>query len=122
MDDQPRNHRLIQDLENQRAAIGRSARPPQDMIRESDMPRLADPAPDNGASKLATAVTGKIDEATIHITEELDRLIQEIEAIKARVIEEAGVVKEAIQAHLELGAEAMAFTSKVRTRLGNLRK
>jgi hypothetical protein len=84
--------------------------------------RLADLAPDNGALQLATKVTEKIDESTKYIIHELDQLINEIQAIKERVAGDADLVKLAVKGHLELGAEALGFTTKVRQRLNHLHR
>jgi hypothetical protein len=84
--------------------------------------RLSEVTPDSGALQLATKVTEKIDESTKYIVHELDQLIEEIQAIKQQVMVDADWVKRAVQGHLELGAEALGFTTKVRQRLNNLHR
>jgi hypothetical protein len=84
--------------------------------------RLSEVTSDNGALQLATKVTEKIDESTEYIVHELDQLIAEIQAIKQRVIGDADLVKSAVKGHLELGAEALGFTTKVRQRLNHLHR
>jgi hypothetical protein len=102
------------DLES---GVGRSAK-----LVMQEFQRLAEPTPDNGALQLATKVIEKIDESTNYIVHELDQLIGEIQAIKLRVADDADLVKRAVQGHLELGAEALGFTTKVRQRLNTLHR
>jgi hypothetical protein len=97
------------DLPEKLPGVGRSA-------------RLSEVTPDSGALQLATKVTEKIDESTEYIVHELDQLITEIQAIKQRVIGDADLVKSAVKGHLELGAEALGFTTKVRQRLNHLHR
>jgi hypothetical protein len=81
---------------------------------------LAAPLPDCGALKLADALSVQMTNATEYIVSELDQLIEQIEAIKARVIEDSGLVREAIDGHFKLASEALAFRAKVSQRLGEL--
>jgi hypothetical protein len=84
--------------------------------------KLAETKPDCGAMKLSDQLSAKIDEATIHIVGELDQLKEQIEQIKSKLIADAGLVKEAVATHFMLGAEALAFRSKVASRLQELVK
>jgi hypothetical protein len=84
--------------------------------------KLADTKPDCGAMKLSEQLSAKIDEATVHIVNELDQLKDQIEQIKARLIQDAAAVKDAVATHFMLGAEALAFRNKVATRLQELVK
>jgi hypothetical protein len=84
--------------------------------------RLAETTPDCGALKLSDQLNAKIDEATVHIIGELDQLKEQIEKIKSKLIEDTGLVKAAVATHFMLGAEALAFRSKVATRLQELVK
>jgi hypothetical protein len=80
--------------------------------------QLAAPAPDCGATQLSQSLNEKVDEATVHIVSELDQLKEQIEQLKARIIEDAGLVKSAVANHFTLGGEALAFRRKVSQRLG----
>jgi hypothetical protein len=80
--------------------------------------QLADPTPDCGAAQLSQSLNEKVDEATVHIVSELDQLKEQIEELKTRIIEDAGLVKSAVANHFTLGGEALAFRQKVSKRLG----
>jgi hypothetical protein len=90
--------------------------------RPNEEVALAYTKPDNGAAKLRDQLGAKIDEATVHIVNELDMLKEEIEQIKTKLITDASLVKEALATHFMLGAEALAFRSKVAMRLKELVK
>lgn len=84
--------------------------------------KLAEAKPDCGAMQLSEQLSKKIDEATTHIINELHQLKEEIEKIEAKVIEDAGLVKTAVGNHFALGAEALAWRTKVSKRLADLAK
>ena len=84
--------------------------------------RLAEPRPDCGAIQMSDQVLKSIDNAAIHIVNELDQLIAGIEQLKAKVIEDSAAAKAAVAAHFHLGAEALAFRDKVHKRLDELTK
>jgi hypothetical protein len=87
-------------------------------IAEATVDQLADPTPDCGAAQLSESLNQKVDEATVHIVSELDQLKEQIEELKSRIIEDAGLVKSAVANHFTLGGEALAFRRKVSQRLG----
>jgi hypothetical protein len=84
--------------------------------------RLAEPHPDCGAIKMSDQVLKSIENAAVHIVNELDQLIAGIEQLKAKVIEDSAAAKAAVAAHFHLGAEALAFRDKVHKRLDELTK
>jgi hypothetical protein len=81
---------------------------------------LAPPLPNCGALKLADALSIQMTNATGYIVSELDQLIEQIEAIKTKVIDDSSLVREAIDGHFRLASEALAFRAKVSQRLGEL--
>jgi molybdenum cofactor biosynthesis enzyme MoaA len=91
-------------------------------VNGTSLVKLADTLPDCGAMKLSDSLNAKIDEATVHIVGELDQLKEQIELIKGKLIADAGLVKAAVATHFMLGAEALAFRSKVASRLQELVK
>jgi hypothetical protein len=88
--------------------------------RDPSETKLAEPAPDCGALQFSNTVAKAIDEAMVHIVNDLDDLIGEIEQIKQTVITDGAAVKAAVAGHFELGAEALAFRDVVRRRLMRL--
>jgi hypothetical protein len=102
------------------AGVGRSLSRPE-MLPEASS-RLAEPRQDCGAIKMSDQVIKSIENAAVHIVNELDQLIAGIERMKAKIIEDSGHVKDAVAAHFHLGAEALAFRDKVHKRLDELTK
>jgi hypothetical protein len=98
------------------AGVGRSLSLPEASSR------LAEPRQDCGAIKMSDQVIKSIENAAVHIVDELDQLIAGIEQLKAKVIEDSAAAKTAVAAHFHLGAEALAFRDKVHKRLDELTK
>jgi hypothetical protein len=119
------------------AGVGRSLSPEMKRALEADgeklrqltgvpvferSERLAEPRPDCGAIQMSDQVLKSIDNAAVHIVNELDQLTAGIERLKAKVIEDSAAAKAAVAAHFHLGAEALAFRDKVHKRLDELTK
>jgi hypothetical protein len=109
------------DLESTRPemldGVGRSTKVPLELYAPE---RLAEPRPDCGAIKMSDQVIKSIENAAVHIVNELDQLTAGIERLKAKVIEDSAAAKAAVAAHFHLGAEALAFRDKVHKRLDEL--
>jgi len=74
----------------------------------------------NGGNVFSGIVNKAIDDATQHIVSDLDKLVDEIEMMKSRVIENGGRAKAGILEHFNLGAEATTFAEKIRTKLTDI--
>jgi hypothetical protein len=91
-----------------------------------DLMPLAEPSKGNSAYMLRDQMIKSMDSATVHIVNQLDDLVKEIEHLKQSVIQKTADGKTALNDLFNLGAEALAFGERVRSKLnsvanGNLR-
>src|SRR5262245_23929711 len=70
-----------------------------------------------GADRFRSIIDKAIKESSSHVTDDLNKLIKEIENIRDRAIERAAFAKAAIVEHFEWGTEAALFAETIRTRM-----
>src|SRR3974377_2171153 len=78
---------------------------------------LAEPSEGNSAHMLRDQMLKSMDSASVHIINQLDDLVKEIELLKESVIHKTADGKAVLNDLFNLGAEALAFGARVRSKL-----
>jgi hypothetical protein len=70
-----------------------------------------------GAERFRSAIDKAINDATTHVTNDLTKLMNEIEAVREHSIERAAIAKNAIMEHFDWSTEAALFAETIRIRM-----
>jgi hypothetical protein len=122
-----REERAIRYMKHENIALKRILQKGDHMPREDHesqsadlLPRLAEPDRGNSAYMLRDQMIKSMDSATVHIVNQLDDLVKEIEHLKQGVIQKTADGKTALNDLFNLGAEALAFGERVRSKLNSV--
>lgn len=79
--------------------------------------KLAEVEDTSSALVLRDRVLTVMQQATMHIVNQVDEFIAELEDLKAHLIESGGMATDVVRRHFDVGAETLAFRDKVKRRL-----